>query len=240
MSILNEIQQINNNRGDLILKSFGIEKARSGIYENIEENRKLGRVGQHYGEKKEDLLIEYKKQFKDYSQEYFSVTEKFYKEENNRISKYLESKKEVKSDLDHYKGIGYNTFRQLLSDKNKFVKENTPSVVKAYEESSREISQFIQSNKISQNLVLNRRIKTRYTDFFNKLNVGDVYEDKSFSSTSLIELNHFGDFELKILAKRGTSVACADNKEEYEYIIDKNSQFRVLEKGNKSLTVELL
>lgn len=58
MNILQKIQEINQNRSNLILKAFGIEdsieKARAGTYENTPENRKLGRVGQKYGSKKED------------------------------------------------------------------------------------------------------------------------------------------------------------------------------------------
>lgn len=57
MDKFQEIQQINQDRGNLILKSFGVEleKARSGIYQNTSENRKLGRVGQKYGGKKEEI-----------------------------------------------------------------------------------------------------------------------------------------------------------------------------------------
>jgi len=56
-------EEINNHykqRKDFIEKSFDytcdnfIEKARSGVYKDTPENRKLGRVGQKYGGKKED------------------------------------------------------------------------------------------------------------------------------------------------------------------------------------------
>lgn len=56
MSFIKDIQQANFQRGENILKAFDIniiEKARSGIYDNTFENRKLGRVGQKYGSKKE-------------------------------------------------------------------------------------------------------------------------------------------------------------------------------------------
>lgn len=56
MNVLEQIQQVNAQRSNSILKAFGIEleKARSGIYTNTYENRKLGRVGRKYGNKKEE------------------------------------------------------------------------------------------------------------------------------------------------------------------------------------------
>jgi hypothetical protein len=58
MNIIEKLQNINSLRGQTILKAFGqdddFEKARSGIYVNTHENRKLGRVGKHYGSKKEE------------------------------------------------------------------------------------------------------------------------------------------------------------------------------------------
>lgn len=103
-----------------------------------------------------------------------------------------------------------------------------------------DISTFIQNNKIKDNLVLNRRIKGEGVKFFESLEKGDIYEDKSFSSTSLGELTHFGDFNISILAKKGSNVANIDNPGELEYLIDKGSKFRVLDKNDNNIIVELL
>ena len=57
---LNPILEHRKVFSDTILKSFGvednsdIEKARSGIYDDTPENRKLGRVGQKYGNEKKE------------------------------------------------------------------------------------------------------------------------------------------------------------------------------------------
>ena len=111
----------------------------------------------------------------------------------------------------------------------------------AYNIAIKEISKFIGDNKIDNNLILNRRVLTGGT-FFTKLKEGDVYEDKSFSSTSLTEQTKFGDFNIKILAKKGSNVANVNNMGEYEYLIDKGSKFRVIEKhkNGMGITVELL
>lgn len=59
MSILDDIQRNSPNikNRSLILKAFGeelFEKSRTGVYSNTSENRRLKRVGQKYGSKKEE------------------------------------------------------------------------------------------------------------------------------------------------------------------------------------------
>ena len=56
------------------------------------------------------------------------------------------------------------------------------------------------------------------------------------------ELDEFGDFNIKILAKKGSKVANVNNGYEMEYLIDKDSKFRVIErqKDGLGITVELL
>lgn len=102
------------------------------------------------------------------------------------------------------------------------------------------LSKFIEDNKIQEDMVLNRRVRGVGLDFFKSLNKGDIYEDKSFSSTSLKGLGAFGDFNISILAKKGSRVANADNEGEFEYLIDRGSKFRVLDKKEDNIIVELL
>jgi hypothetical protein len=40
--------------GEIILKAFGFEKSRTGVYSDNSQNRKLKRVGQKYGSKKQE------------------------------------------------------------------------------------------------------------------------------------------------------------------------------------------
>jgi len=106
--------------------------------------------------------------------------------------------------------------------------------------STRSISDFISKNKITENLSLNRRVKGKGSEFFKSLDKGDIYKDESFSSTSLDELTQFGDFNIEILAKKGSNISHAVNDTELEYIVDKGSKFRVLDKSEKGIIVELL
>ena len=95
--------------------------------------------------------------------------------------------------------------------------------------------------KIKEDLSLNRRVRgDSAVNFFKSLDKGDVYEDKSFSSTSLHELPQFGEFNIEILAKKGSNVSSVDNSTEYEYLIDKGSKFKVLDKSDTGIIVELL
>ena len=67
------------------------------------------------------------------------------------------------------------------------------------------ISSFIDKNPLEDNLVLNRRMDVNTISDINALNqwiganVGDVIEDKSFTSFSLRQLANFGD-DLQVLS----------------------------------------
>ena len=91
-----------------LAEQLGFEKARGGVYKNTGENRKLGRVGQHYGEKEEGNMLTirteaqrraYEKQKeKDsggafiapkYKDEESEKKEEFSRKDQNRIKKLL-------------------------------------------------------------------------------------------------------------------------------------------------------
>jgi len=167
----------------------------------------------------------------------------YYSESSNPSKKYLAENKEIDKSILEYTNDAFEEVRQVNSG-NKlkdfvFSKEEINEI-------SDNLSKFISDNKIKENLSLNRRVslvgeqnKTA-KDFFSKLKKGDVYEDASFSSTSILEMSHFGDFNIEILAKKGSSVAPIDNKSELEYLIDKGSKFRVLDTTETGMVVELL
>ena len=167
----------------------------------------------------------------------------FYKTGSESVYNYLKENKDAEIAVNTYVSNGYIAIRNYLSNPESYKKENVGSsmdeddVVKI----SKDLSSFISKNKIKDNLVLNRRVKgDKAIEFFNSLSKGEMYEDKSFSSTSLDELTNFGDYSIQILAKKGSRVSNVGNLGEMEYLIDKGAKFRVLDKGENSLIVELL
>lgn len=159
----------------------------------------------------------------------------FYK---NEIKK-LKITDDEEAALEQYASKSYEYIRDFLTDSKQYEKDyGKDNLIGG---TVNNISNFIKNNKIAEDLSLNRRVSSQNSGgFFEKLDIGDVYEDKSFSSSSLSELSHFGDFNIEILAKKGSKVANIDNQGEYEYLIDKNSKFKVLNKNEGGIIVELL
>lgn len=107
------------------------------------------------------------------------------------------------------------------------------------------IAEAIDKNPCKENLVLYRRLEARDMNSLNELlnaEVGSVIEDKSFSSFSLKQLSLFGnDFQITLLAKKGDKVANINNTvNEYEYLTQRLSKFKVLAKGLNSIVVEMV
>lgn len=103
------------------------------------------------------------------------------------------------------------------------------------------LSKYIGENKVKENIKLYRGIQGSGKSFFSSFNVGDEFEDPSFSSTSLLKLNRFSDdMFLEISVKANSNVANLNNDGEFEYLIDKGSKFRVIEKTKNNIKVELL
>jgi 8-oxo-dGTP pyrophosphatase MutT (NUDIX family) len=190
---------------------------------------------------------EYMDGFKDFTGNTTEAGER-YREESESIKKYLSENKKQKHSLDEYKFESYAPIREVLSSGKLsgsyeiYADDGAVDITEdAVNDMIKDISSFISENKIKDNLVLNRRVKgNEAIKFFNSLKKGEMYEDKSYSSTSLVELPHFGEYNIQILAKKGSSVANIDNLGEREYLIDKGAKFRVLEKGEESIIVELL
>lgn len=143
----------------------------------------------------------------------------------------------------------YTKYLQDLKDKNSDIKAwaiPEDRKVKRLETDAKNVHDYIQDNKIDKDIALSRRVQiildpqNPKDNFFTNLRVGDVYQDKSFTSASLIELTHFGTFNIKILCKKGSNVANGYNKIEFEYIINKGSKFKVIETKENGITVELL
>lgn len=190
---------------------------------------------------------EYKKDFLDFSEKSPKELSDFYSDERESVRGYFSQNYMIEKALDFYIEDGFEQVRNYLTSGDVEEKDHNlrdgfsitvnKNNIKGLTSS---ISKFINDNKISKSISLNRRVKGNAVDFFKSLKKGDTYEDKSFSSSSLRELGHFGDFNIEILAKRGSSVANIDNIGEYEYLIDKDSKFRVLDTHKDGIIVELL
>ena len=138
--------------------------------------------------------------------------------------------------LKRYMGTDYEAIRDYNYGKGGG--KNTPLMAKA-------IAEAIDKNPCKENLVLYRRLELREINSLNELlnaEVGSVIEDKSFSSFSLKQLNEFGsDFQITLLAKKGDKVTNINNTiDEYEYLTQRFSKFKVLAKGLNSIVVEMV
>lgn len=156
----------------------------------------------------------------------------FYKADRNRTN---ETEKKA---LDFYKGEGYVGIREFNLGKS----ENSQ-----FSQMSSIISSFIDKNPLEDNLVLNRRMDVNTISDINALNqwiganVGDVIEDKSFTSFSLRQLTTFGDdLQVTLLAKKGDKISNINNPYETEYLAQKNSKYKVIAKGTNSIVVEIV
>jgi hypothetical protein len=162
--------------------------------------------------------------------------------ENDKIELYRFSKLEEELN-DKYKDLNFMQ-RKIEKNSNKeykrlFDKKNEVIL----KQRINDISNYIFDNKISRDMELYRGIKGEGVEFFNSLKVGDFYKDVSFSSTSsdFTKTRMFSDgLTIKILAKKGSSVADIKNERESEYLIDRNSRFKVVDRKGSGLTVELL
>lgn len=139
--------------------------------------------------------------------------------------------------LEYYIDTGYDSVRAVNIGKEKNA---------TVEEISSIISSFIDKNPVKDNIVLNRRMSVD-SDNINNLNqwlganVGDIIEDKSFTSFSLDQISSFGnDIQITLLAKKGDKISNINNDFEYEYLVQKNSKYKVIAKGTNSIVVELV
>lgn len=139
--------------------------------------------------------------------------------------------------LEYYMDMGYDSIRAVNIGKKKDT---------TVEQISSTISSFIDKNPIKDNVVLNRRMSVGNYNINNlnqwlEANVGDVIEDKSFTSFSLDQISYFGnDIQITLLAKEGDKISNINNDFEYEYLVQKNSKYKVIAKGTNSIVVELV
>lgn len=154
----------------------------------------------------------------------------FYKADVNK------SNKVEKRALEYYSMTGYEAIRAFnIGEINNAGTGRISSI----------ISSYIDKHPIEDNLVLNRRMEI--SSNINGLNqwigaeIGDIVEEKSFASFSLSQLSQFGnDLQITLLAKKGDKISNINNDFEYEYLVQKNSKYKVIAKGTNSIVVELV
>lgn len=177
--------------------------------------------------------------YKHFNRDNEDSIEKFYKKDQEKI---VETKEE-RDDLNEY----MDTFYTIVREFNETGKTNEEYNDWAAKSMSDNIKSYIDKNPLNKNLVLNRRIELDPNNP-NGLNqwitaqIGDVIEDKSFSSFSLIQMPQFGnDLQITLLGKKGDKIAnIANNMDEFEYITQRGSKFKVIAKGAGSIVVELV
>ena len=107
---------------------------------------------------------------------------------------------------------------------------------------SNDLSEYISKNKITEDTVLYRRVRIGghvHTEL-SGLGVGSTYTDKGFGSSSWQSLVDFGGYEIKILARKGSDIAPTPKFEEVEFLIDKNTEYKVLDKSGDTITLEII
>lgn len=173
----------------------------------------------------------------------------FYKEQASKVKinkdeQYSINAYKAENEFYYENNGDYTAIRDYLTDKNKFIEINNSKRkeyqidVDVIDNRIKNISNSIDNNIINENIILKRNVTSN--NFFDKLEIGDSYIDKSFISASLVKQSGFGDLSINILCKKGSKVACLGSSMELEFIIQKEQQYKVIDKKDNQLTVELL
>lgn len=172
----------------------------------------------------------------DYSMyHHYALNDKYDGSRNKTIDN---STQDERDSLSLYTGSSYKAFRRCLNG-NPYEGE-----MSKYKSDIENITKMIDKNRLTDNIVLVRRLEFKGTNNLNKwlsLEEGDIIVDKSFTSFSLIHQTFFGnDFSITLLAKKGDPVMNALNSGELEYIVQRGTKFKVLEKGLNSVVVTIV
>lgn len=189
------------------------------------------------GEKKEEVK-KTKGKKEDKSEDVFSS----YDSQLNELSK------EETDSLINYRE---KTFRGI----NSRLRQNV-DLDKTLKDEVKNIDSAIGKVELQQDTVLKRGIGSNAASFFESLKEGDTYQDKGYSSTTVSDkaLDAFrgeeGSFELVINAKKGSNALPMQNlgdeslkrtyKDEKEFLLPRNSKFKVLKKEGNRIEVELI
>lgn len=166
--------------------------------------------------------ISYKKiSDEDYKKELSKIKEKSTEEQIEAIDYYVDGgnyaiRKQLDGRLNNEKVERYiNTLTDYIDNPENRISKNTP------------LYRCIPYNSVSKEIL--------------SLNVGDGFEDKSFSSFSTQRVTDFGQgVQITLLAKKGQKIANLLNDYQNEYLVQKGSKFKIISKGYRSVVVELV
>lgn len=157
--------------------------------------------------------------------------------------------------LSDYRDNDYLQINKKLRDGEKLDKKQSEQV--------KAISKVIDSSTLNNDITLWRGLSGSgsllFINYLKSLKPGDIYEEKSFTSTSMVsgQAIKFRDLYkdqnnmvVKILAPKGSKALSMQNlgredekimyKDEYEFLLNQNSKFQVVENKNGEMTVKLI
>lgn len=168
----------------------------------------------------------------------------FYKKDEKKVTEDLSSDEKIS--LSAYTGSGYSSIRDYMTKGYEATRNIWgESETKQAKQRTEDIRKAIDRNRLSENIVLNRRMelggnKNAFNEWFGS-EVGDIIEDKSFASFSLEHMVYFGNsIHITLLGKKGDPIMNARNSIEKEYIVQAGSKYKVIAKGTNSLVVQLI
>ena len=185
---------------------------------------------------------------------------KVFKDSKHAETYYNKDKIEFKKQIDEHDKKTLNSYLDDSTDINSYLRLSKKS--KKHSSVKNDIAKLDnmfsnKSFKTKDNLNVLRTISLQgdQQNFFDSLEVGDVYEDKGYCSTTLSPKTfNFIDFAYKqagktlkmnIIVKKGSNVvlvdaAVDDNDAQSEVLLNRNSKYKLISKDNNQLTVELL
>jgi hypothetical protein len=192
----------------------------------------------YHNYKGEDYLYINPRNSSDDDREYMKI----YKEDANEItSKWTDDQRKA---IRSYTSSGFLAIRDILTESPE-IKNWPEERIERTKNRINHIKEFIEQNPLKRNMVLNRRlqISEQGNNLSTWLNakVGQVIEDKSFTSFGMRHEDYFGsDLQITLLAKKGDSVINVDNAVESEYLVQAGSKYKVLARGTNSIVVEII
>lgn len=162
----------------------------------------------------------------------------------------------IEKSLSEYRDNDYMLLNKELRNNSDLSKEKKEQV--------KNIDKAISLSELKQNVVLYRGLSSKnnemFVNYLKSLSPGDIYEEKSYSSTSLLESqatkfkdlysDSHNNFTLKIYASKGQNALCMqhlggeDNKEmykdEYEFLLPRDSKFQIISNNNNEIEIKLL
>lgn len=189
-------------------------------------------VGNKEGEKTNHISFENKDKY--YLESYFS----------NYDDVLSELSKDQHSALSYYKDENYFSLNQSLRKGN----TRDKSIIK-------NIDSSFDKSQLKHDIELKRVVGGEVLKFFDNLKEGDIYSDKAYVSTTISsdtvkKFSSNNSVELIIKAKRGRKAIPMHNigdenvkkiyDDEYEFLLPRDSKFKILSKKGNRIEVELI